>query len=91
MTIGPMSRTDVSVRPVKNLTNTVGQAQPSRPRAADFPGNFPGRRRKGQRTALAFFVETPVFKAFRRIPSGAAYPNRTDDLLFTRQLLYQLS
>ena len=22
---------------------------------------------------------------------GAAYPNRTDDLLFTRQLLYQLS
>jgi len=22
---------------------------------------------------------------------GAAYPNRTDDLLFTRQLLYRLS
>lgn len=46
---------------------------------------------KGQRTALALFVETPSFKAFRRFPSGAAYPNRTDDLLFTRQLLYQLS
>lgn len=25
------------------------------------------------------------------IEDGAAYPNRTDDLLFTRQLLYQLS
>ena len=46
---------------------------------------------KGQRSALAFFVETPIFKAFRLFPSGAAYPNRTDDLLFTRQLLYQLS
>lgn len=62
------------------------------------------RGRESRRTALMFpvnakrparsaglFVETPVSKAFRELQYGAAYPNRTDDLLFTRQLLYQLS
>ena len=62
------------------------------------------RGRESRRTALMFpvdakrpaqsaglFAETPVSKAFRGLQGGAAYPNRTDDLLFTRQLLYQLS